>query len=260
MCRSNAYWRKTTAVPAGLPAAPLARKLLPMSRSMPVPDPAAPLGSSPSLPTAGNAESAAKEPVALDLVRPGGDGPLRAYRWHLAASRKLPVVMVHGLGDHGRALPYRLLAEVLVAAGFPVWSCDLPGHGEVAPRARGRTRLAALCAELHTLLQQLPTATPAALVGLSMGAVVALSTAACWPAQVAGVVAASLPLGAIRASWASLLAARLLGRVLPGLTVSSGIDLDRVADDAEAVRRYRNDPWVHERVALGLGADLLAAR
>lgn len=214
----------------------------------------------PAEPAAGDG-SPALQPLAMALGE-GGSAD-RAWRWHTRASRKRQVVMVHGLGEHGRALPCQRLAEPIVDAGFALWSCDLPGHGDVAPAARGRCRLTDLLDHLHSLLAHLRAASPQApvqLVGFSMGAVVALLAAQRWPALVAGVVAGALPLGRIEASRLSLLAATWLGRLLPNLRVRSGIDLDRVADDAEAVRRYRSDPLLHDCVGLGLGADLLAAR
>lgn len=40
------------------------------------------------------------------------------------------VLFVHGLGDHGQALPYRYLAEALTRSGFGVYGFDLRGHGQ----------------------------------------------------------------------------------------------------------------------------------
>jgi len=202
-------------------------------------------------------------PQPLKIAREPMGRSIRAYRWHSRAARNLRVVLVHGLGDHGRALPYELLADLLVEAGFPVLSFDQRGHGDIDGSTRGRSRLAELVDDLCTVVAALrrdDASARVALVGLSMGAVVALLAARQQPAWIAGVVAASLPIGTIKASRISLLAAAVLGRLLPARTIASGIDLSRVADDADAVRRYRADPLVHDRVALGLGADLLAAR
>lgn len=40
------------------------------------------------------------------------------------------VIVVHGLGDHCRSMPYRNLSEALLAQGFAAYGFDLRGHGQ----------------------------------------------------------------------------------------------------------------------------------
>jgi alpha-beta hydrolase superfamily lysophospholipase len=197
----------------------------------------------------------------LELATSGG-APLTAYRWDTLPTPRLQVVLVHGLGEHGRALPYRRLANALVTAGHAVVSYDQPGHGPLAAAARGQARLAQLVDTLLVLLAALrrEAARPLVVVGLSMGAVVALLAAGRQPAAQAATVAAALPLGPVAAGRLSLLAARLLGRLVPRWRLGTGIDLTLCADDPQAVQGHRADPLLHDRIALGLAADLLAAR
>lgn len=99
----------------------------------------------------------------------GGEGP--------------PLVIVHGLG--GAAVNFTLLAPLL-AARRRVLIPDLPGHGLSRPldRVEGLTSYAehvAAVAELEGML-------PAAVIGYSMGGVVALRLAVARPNDVTGLV------------------------------------------------------------------------
>jgi carboxylesterase len=131
-------------------------------------------------------------------------------------------LLVHGFTGS----PYEMqpFAEPLAAAGFDVLGVRLPGHGA---RADGEpNEWAAWRAEVRSGIDELVAESPSrsrpvALVGLSMGALLALEVAADQPERVNAIVALSpaiqLPLGARLALRAgALLAPRAtLSRPLP---------------------------------------------
>jgi alpha-beta hydrolase superfamily lysophospholipase len=45
----------------------------------------------------------------------------------------------------------------------------------------------------------------------------------------------------------------VLGSILPTITVSSGLDATTISRDADVVKKYVNDPLVHDKTSLGLG-------
>ncbi len=203
------------------------------------------------------------EPTSFQLPRAGAPGAIPCHGWAPAGDGppRLGAVLVHGLGDHGLALPYRLLAAALVAAGWRVWSYDQRGHGRAGDHPPAR--LPGLEADLRQLLglarASLPGGVPVVAVGLSMGALVALRACAAHPGAASGVVAASAPLGPVTAHPAAVLAATLLGRWLPGLPLQAGLDIGAVTDHPGHLARYTADPLFSTRTRMGLAADLLAA-
>lgn len=212
-------------------------------------------------------ESAASEaaivtPQLFLCPRIGASAAIPCYAWPTQQVSGVTVLVVHGLGDHGRALPYVYLAKALGAKGHRVVTFDQRGHGEVKQRERGRARLAGLVEDLETVAQHCRASWARerlCIVGISMGAIVALQGCQQSPGLADSVVAVSAPLGPVAASPLAIGAARLLGNVVPGLPLASGIDLAQVAAEEEALQRYTADPLFHSTVSAGLAADLLAA-
>jgi len=202
------------------------------------------------------------------VLRPRADAgadrerQLRVHHWPVSGEAKAVVATVHGLGDHGRALPYRLFAEALGGGGLAVVTCDLEGHGDVPPRRRGLARWTALLADvdaLRAVCRERHPGLPVVLAGLSMGGLLALDSACREPSSLVGVVAVSPPVGPVGASPLAVAAARLLGRALPSLPLAPKLDLAGLTRDGTLAARYRGDPLFHERVTAGLAVDLLDA-
>jgi pimeloyl-ACP methyl ester carboxylesterase len=112
------------------------------------------------------------------VLRPGDDGETLFYYdtggGITGGAKKPAVVLIHGLGDEADS--WRHLIPRLHAAGYRVLAPDLPGFGRSAAPGRislgGHTaaalRLLGLCADREN---------PAALVGNSMGALIAENAA-----------------------------------------------------------------------------------
>lgn len=102
-----------------------------------------------------------------------------------------PVLLLHGAGqDHRAWLP---LWPALQRAGHALYAPDLPGHSDSAgPPCGSIAELATWVLELLDLLQP----GPCALVGHSMGSLVALHVAALAPQRVShlGMIASALPM------------------------------------------------------------------
>lgn len=196
----------------------------------------------------------AAQPGAYEVAAADGR-PIAAYVWPSDAKAQ-PVLGVHGLGDHGRALPYRLLAAVLADAGYGLVTYDQRGHGDVAPSARGRATWNDLRRDLRVMHVSLG-APP--IVGISMGALLALDHVLAGGDAACPVVAAAAPLGAVRAAPLATLAARHLGAWFPGLNIGVRFDPQWIAADAEAVRLYTGDPLFHRDLGARLAAELLGA-
>jgi 3-oxoadipate enol-lactonase len=90
-----------------------------------------------------------------------------------------PLVLLHGLGSSSTDWRYQRSA---LGAAYRVIVPDLRGHGR-SPRGRGRLTAETMAADVAALLQSLD-ASPAHVVGLSLGGCVALALALDHPARV----------------------------------------------------------------------------
>lgn len=181
-----------------------------------------------------------------------------AYRWTDSDS-PVALLVIHGLGDHGRALPYRFLADAL-SDRYTIFSFDHAGHGPAAKRFGSATEWAVLRGDAAAVAEAVKTQfSPARLVavGLSMGALLALDAALEWPEVFDGVVAAASPLSAPRTSALTLAAARFLRRTLPALRLSTGIPAEDISRDATARDQYVGDPLFHSRVTARLAVEIV---
>lgn len=202
-------------------------------------------------------------PDPTSFVIPGSNGgSLPTWRWSDARGEGVELIAVHGLGDHGRTLPYRLLAAALAARGHGVLTYDQRGHGEVLPQDQGRANWPDLIDDLAAVVSTTRRRVgqrPVVLLGLSMGAVVVLDALCKWPKLAEAAVLVSAPLGPVTASRAAIVAAKALGKWLPNLPLRSGIDLGQIAADQDLVKQLTADPLFHTKLRAGMAADLLRA-
>ena len=178
---------------------------------------------------------------------------LHLQRWPAPGVAHGTVQMVHGLGEHiGR---YEAVARALNAAGWHVSGHDHRGHGR-SEGARGTLPEAhSLLADLGAVTDHLRGSGRHLLLGHSLGGLIAarfvaeglLNPAAPWFRDVDGLVLSSPALDAGLGAAQKLLLA-VAGRVAPDLRLGNGLKPEWVSRDAEVVRRYVQDPLVHDRV------------
>ena len=168
---------------------------------------------------------------------------LRMARW---GEGDRNVLLVHGLAEHaGR---YEHVAAALATRGWSVFLVELRGHGESEGR-RGHVvawqdyldDLQAACAELGDRY---------AVVGHSMGGLVAMSALAAGGVMSPTGVAVSNPLlgTRVQAPAIKVKAARLLATILPWLPLSNELDTSKVSRDPEVVAAYESDPLVYSTI------------
>ena len=114
----------------------------------------------------------------------GADGSrVRYRRWLPDGDVRATVQLVHGASEHsGR---YGRLAQALTARGFGVWAMDLRGHGRTA-ESTGIGRFGSGLGidtvlndveALHLVIDEQHPGAPRALLGHSMGSIIALASA-----------------------------------------------------------------------------------
>jgi len=165
------------------------------------------------------------------------------------------VAIVHGLGEHsGR---YAALASDLVTrARCTVVSLDLPGHGE-SPGPRGdfasweavRDRIVPAMFTATRGLPDQPTSLPHVLLGHSMGGVIALDYALAHPRDLLALVLSAPAVRTAMPPWWKLALANIARSTAPAAGFANGLDTGGLARDEEVVKRYLDDPRVHDRIS-----------
>lgn len=179
-----------------------------------------------------------------------------------ATPPRVRVILVHGLGDYSRSLPYRLLAEALGGRRCAVYGFDLRGHGQsegVRMFANAWQDLRRDLGGFVELVQRENGDGPLFLIGLSLGGLLALNYAQHRPDGLAGVAAAAPAVDASGVPAAIKLAMPVLSRVLPRAAINPGLDLAHISRDAASAREYTADPCFQTRTTPRLAAETLKA-
>jgi alpha-beta hydrolase superfamily lysophospholipase len=167
------------------------------------------------------------------------------WQRYTPARPRATVLVLHGGGDHcGR---YPALTAALVKAGFQAALVDFRGHGQSDGR---RWHVDSFSDYLHDvdafvakLSQDGIAGEQLFVIGHSQGGLIAALWAIAHPRLVSGVVLSSPYFRlAMRPPAAKLLAAKLAGRFVPWLPISSGLDVAKLTSDPEMQRWTDRDP------------------
>ena len=186
---------------------------------------------------------------------------LSTLRFHVEAGAREPIILIHGLGDHSRSLPYLRLGASLAARGFEVFAFDRRGSGRSAGRANYAERWEDLSEDLSRFVDivedqcgRLPS-----LVGLSFGGLQALDFALSSPESLHSCVAMAPALDVSGTSpWLRRLLP-LLASWWPALSVDPGLDDSALTRDPATCRAYRDDPLWRARTTPSLAVAALEA-
>ena len=174
---------------------------------------------------------------------------------------KAVLALIHGLGEHtGR---YLHVGKTMTDAGYGLVGFDLRGHGK-SGGARGHfPSLAAVMQDMRQffrfLVQRYPDI-PHFLYGHSLGGLLSLTYALQYPNGLNGVIVNGAGLRSpLREQKAKVTMVNWLGSLLPAITVPSGLDTAILSHDRDVVKKYVNDPLVHDKASLGFGKSAIKA-
>jgi alpha-beta hydrolase superfamily lysophospholipase len=191
----------------------------------------------------------------------GRTGHLLFRRSWLPRAPVRVVVLVHGYGEHsGR---YEQTASDLARAGFEVHAYDHQGHGQSGGARCHVRRFDDLLDDLEGFVAAVRAERPplpVVVVGHSMGGLVVAAYASQRDPQVAGVVTSGAALATSEnLSRGQLIAAHVLKRIAPRLSLASVLDPDALSRDPEVVRAYLADPLVERKITASLASEMLSA-
>ena len=184
---------------------------------------------------------------------------MHAHGWAPEGAPKAVLVLVIGLGEHvGR---YEHVGAMLTANGYALLGFDNRGHGKSGgPRGHSPCN-EAFMQDIDSMRKQVDLRYPNVrqfLYGHSLGGLLALNYLLCrQPALAGAVVTAPALRAALEEKKFKVLLVRVLGALLPSVSLASGLDADMLSHDSKVVELYKHDPLVHDRVSFGMGKNLL---
>jgi len=168
----------------------------------------------------------------------------------------------HGLGEHGAR--YQAMADGLDDLDAHVVSFDARGHGESVGKRGDANGIAQLADDLMVqLTHAIEVFQPKRVIvlGHSMGGAVLCHALLhhTLPDEVVGAVisAPAVSVNKTLEMKVKLAVGNVLGKVVPTLSMGNGLDPQGISSDASEVRRYIEDPLVHDRVSARLGISIV---
>ncbi len=182
----------------------------------------------------------------------GAGGVEQYYQvWRPEGTPRATLVIVHGLGEHsGR---YQNVVNHFVPKGYVIYALDHVGHGR-SPGQRGhinrwdefRDGLRAFV----LMVQAKEAGRPFFLFGHSMGGCMTLDYVlrypeGRYPEGLTAVVASAPAVGKLNVPPVMVSVSKVLAKIKPDLSVSTGLDSKAISRDTAVVQAYQNDPLNH---------------
>lgn len=189
------------------------------------------------------------------------DIKLYVQGWEADQPAKGVVCLVHGLGEHsGR---YAHVAAALNRAGYHALAFDLRGHGKSTGKRGDIPHYDVIGQDVSLLLDEAGSrfpGLPQILYGHSLGGIIVLYYGLRFKPNLAGVVVTAPGLRtALEEQKGKILLVKMLGSLMPGITLHSGLDPHTISRDPLVVEAYQNDALVHFKATLGFGRHSLLA-
>jgi alpha-beta hydrolase superfamily lysophospholipase len=167
---------------------------------------------------------------------------------------------VHGYAEHsGR---YEEMALWFAERGHVVHAYDQRGHGRSEGVRCHVDRFGQFLDDLGLVLDAARSEDPelpVTLVGHSMGGLITLAFLAERKPRISSAVTSGAALSVAAVSPLRVALARAARRLLPRLSIGSGLDPDGLSRDPDVVRRYLADPLIVRTMTTSLGVELLGA-
>jgi len=189
------------------------------------------------------------------VVASDGTG-LLLRSWESSEAPRAAVVIVHGLGEHsGR---YEHVGSHLAAQGFLALAIDLRGFGGSDGKRAFVKDFAEFFDDVQTAIDAAAgPGVPVVLLGHSMGGLVALGYSQ--ERDGADFLVLSSPSLDAEVPAAKRVAARVLRRIMPGISLPNDITADQLSRDPAVGEAYFADRLVHTKTTAGLGGAFLEA-
>jgi alpha-beta hydrolase superfamily lysophospholipase len=171
------------------------------------------------------------------------------------------VCLVHGLGEHSSR--YDHVARFLNRAGYVLLAFDLRGHGRSEGPRGHSPAFEAFMQDIDLFLAEAGrrySKLQCFLYGHSLGGLLALNYVLRRKPRLAGVVVTGPGLHTpLTEQKLKINFARVMGALLPTVSLSTGLDVQAISRDPAVVQNYQSDPLVHDRSTLRMAKTTLEA-
>lgn len=183
-----------------------------------------------------------------------------AKEW-IPAHPKAVICLVHGLGEHVNR--YDHLAAYFGQHGFAMMGNDHHGHGKSGGKRGHTPDYEAFMEEISQLVvkatERYPDL-PIFLYGHSMGGNLVLNYALSRNPKIAGAIVTAphiqLP-EAAQPSAGLMMMAKVMNKIFPSLQQPNGLDVNNISSDISEVKKYQNDPLVHDKISMRTALSLI---
>ncbi|KAI9142152.1 Alpha/Beta hydrolase protein [Paraphysoderma sedebokerense] len=186
--------------------------------------------------------------------------------WKVPDSKRIVAscTFIHGLGEHIHR--YEHVFSKFADAGIQVFAWDQRGFGRTGKKhdklGNNEGWNTVMDDVTEALKRNKVDGAPQFLYGHSMGGLIAL-----WylkyhskDSNLAGVISTSPAIQAApkaRPDPVTFHVGRLLGKVVPSITITNAVPADTLSHDPKIIKHYKTDIYIHPYVTLGLGRDLM---
>lgn len=184
-----------------------------------------------------------------------------AYLWPVEEDAKAVICLVHGLGEHLHR--YEHFAAYYNERGYVVMSFDNVGHGRSGGKRGHASSYQIHMDNINELIQEADKRYPLLpkfLYGHSMGGNFVLNYGLKNNPSIAGLITSGAFITLDKMPSAFLMGAvKVIRHILPALLQPNDLNPEHVSSDPEEVKKYINDPLVHDKISTNAAVELFAA-
>lgn len=187
------------------------------------------------------------------------DGLSLFYKNWPTENPKAVLALVHGLGEHIER--YDHVAGFYNENGIALMGFDHRGHGKSEGKRGHSPDMDALYNDIDLLLQEATNrypGIPVILYGHSMGGNLVLNYSLRKKTSIIGTIATAPWIDlTIQPPGIKVALGKLMNKIYPSLTQPNGLNVNHISTDSVEVKKYAEDPLVHNKVSASLALGLM---
>lgn len=183
---------------------------------------------------------------------------VRSWRLESPEKSRALLLIIHGLGEHSGRYE-KFAKDLLIKNNIDVYSFDLPGHGESQGLRGYVSKFEEFFEIIHELSKTFKSAERKIIFGHSLGGLIATRYVQEYPEEFDGLILSSpaISFNIDKSIKNILLVLKFLNFIFPWITTRNRINPDLLSRNKDAVKKYINDPLVHDRISIRLFCEMI---